>query len=172
MAIRPDLNVQPLRGNVNTRLGRLDDGEYDAIVLACAGLERLGLGDRISEQFSFEQMLPAAGQGVVGIECLQGRDELKAVLLDVEHAQTRTTTVAERAIARRLGASCQSPVASFATMESDELYLRALVANADGSIVIRDKIRGQPSEAESLGNRLADQLLEQGAGDLLRELAE
>lgn len=170
-ALRPDLDVQPLRGNVNTRLNKLDQGEYDAIVLACAGLERLGFADRISEQFSFEQILPAAGQGVVGIECLQDRDELRAVLLEVEHTQTRTTTLAERAVARRLEASCQSPVASFATMTGDHLRLRALVASTDGSIVVRDEIRGHPAEADTLGRQLADRLLEQGAGDLLKEAA-
>ncbi len=168
-ALRPDLDVQPLRGNVNTRLNKLDQGEYDAIVLACAGLERLGFADRISEQFSFEQMLPAAGQGVVGIECLQDRGELRAILRDVEHAQTRITTLAERAVARRLEANCQSPVASFATINGDELRLCALVASADGSVVIRDELHGQPAEAETLGNQLADRLLQQGAGDLLKE---
>lgn len=170
-AMRPDIEVQPLRGNVNTRLGKLDSGEYDAIVLACAGLERLGFEQRISEQFSVEQMLPAAAQGVVGIECLEARDDLRKVLVMVQHQETLVTTTAERAVARELEASCQSPVASYATLHDGKLVLCALVASADGSTVIRDELQGTAPEAEALGIRLANNLLQQGAGELLRESA-
>lgn len=170
-AMRPDIDVQPLRGNVNTRLGKLDHGDYDAIVLACAGLERLGFEQRISEQFSVEQMLPAAAQGVVGIECLEARGAIRELLLMLQHQDTLITTLAERAVARQLEASCQSPVASYATLDAGDLVLRALVASADGRIVVRDELQGTAAEAEALGVQLANNLLARGAGDLLRESA-
>lgn len=170
-AMRPDIDVQPLRGNVNTRLGKLDHGDYDAIVLACAGLERLGFEQRISEQFSVEQMLPAAAQGVVGIECLEARGAIRELLLMLQHQDTLITTLAERAVARQLEASCQSPVASYATLDAGDLVLRALVASTDGRIVVRDELQGTAAEAEALGVQLANNLLARGAGDLLRESA-
>ncbi|MGH8222642.1 MAG: hydroxymethylbilane synthase, partial [Woeseiaceae bacterium] len=119
LALRPDLRIESLRGNVNTRLVKLDEGRYDAIVLACAGLDRLGLAGRISERFDPERMLPAAGQGVIGIECRDDEGELRDLLALLDHAETRKTTTAERAVAGRLGASCQSPVASFAEIHGD-----------------------------------------------------
>jgi hydroxymethylbilane synthase len=166
-AMRPDIRVEPLRGNVNTRLGKLANGHYDAIVLACAGLERLGLDEQISERFDPEQMLPAAAQGVIGIECLEDRADLRDLLLQLEHAATRQTTVAERAVARRLQASCQSPVASFALLHGDDLTLLALVAEIDGSRILREEITGSCFEAESLGTEAADRLLARGAAELL-----
>lgn len=167
LALRPDLQVKPLRGNVTTRLSKLAEGEYDAIVLACAGLERLGLEKHISERFNPEQVLPAAGQGVIGIECLDDRDELRELLTRLEHAETRRTTVAERAVARRLRATCQSPVASLATLHGDDLTLVALVARADGSRILREEITGNSAEAETLGQEVADRLLARGAGEML-----
>ena len=167
LARRPDLRIEPLRGNVNTRLAKLDDGEFDAIMLACAGLERLGMGDRISQVLDPSTVLPAAAQGVVGIECLSGASDVVSAVGGLEHAATRTTTDAERAVAFRLQANCQSPVASYATLADDALHLTSLVAAADGSRVLREAISGSSSDAEALGLALADRLLEQGAGELL-----
>jgi hydroxymethylbilane synthase len=166
-ALRSDVQVVPLRGNVNTRLAKLAAGDYDAIVLACAGLERLGLDAQISERFDSEQMLPAAAQGVIGVECLGDRDGLRQVLIQLEHGETRYTTTAERAVARRLQASCQSPVASFATLHGDDLTLLALVASVDGSTLLREEITGSSAEAEALGIEAADRLLARGAASLL-----
>ena len=165
--LRPDLRVEPLRGNVNTRLAKLDNGDYDAIILAAAGLERLGFDDRISQLFAPDQMLPAAAQGVVGIECLEEATELRAVLAQLNHTTSVQTTLAERAIARVLEASCQSPVATYAVVEGDALTLSALVAMPDGSESIRDSVGGDVRDAEALGERLAGRLLERGAAELL-----
>ncbi len=165
--MRPDLRIEPLRGNVNTRLAKLDDGQYDAIILAAAGLERLRFADRISQQFSPDEMLPAAAQGVVGIECLESAVELREVLARLNHEDSVRTTLAERAIARVLEASCQSPVATFARIAGDVLTVTALVAMPDGSRSIRDSFSGPADEAEQLGEKLAARLLEQGAAELL-----
>lgn len=171
-AQRPDVNVQPLRGNVNTRLQKLRDGQYDAIILASAGLQRLGLQSNITEEFSTEKMLPAAAQGVIGIECLQDRNDLRAVLASLEHAATKRTTDAERAVAKTLQANCQSPVASFASIDADVLTIEALVALPDGSKVLREKISGSAEDAALLGIEVATRLLENGAGAMLEEVAE
>ena len=169
LALRPDISVEPLRGNVNTRLKKLGDGQYDAIVLACAGLQRLGFASHISETFSPEQMLPAAAQGVIGIECRDERTYLRQVLGQLDHAATRTTTSAERAIALRLQADCQSPVAAYAEIDGASLRLQAMVASADGRQLIREQLSGPVDEPESLGASLADQLLDMGAGELLAQ---
>jgi hydroxymethylbilane synthase len=168
-ALRPDVEVRPLRGNVNTRLRKLDDGEYDAILLACAGLERLGLADRIRERISPERMLPASAQGVIGIECLDERGDLQALLGRLNHAPTERTTTAERSVARYLGASCQSPLASYAVIEGDRLTLTALVASVDGKTLLRERVAGAVADAEALGARVAQRLLERGAAGLLHE---
>jgi len=165
--MRPDLRIEPLRGNVNTRLAKLDDGNYDAIILAAAGLERLEFSERISQLFSPEEMLPAAAQGVVGIECLESRGELRDVLAQLNHPESVRTTLAERAIARVLEASCQSPVATFATVAGEKMAVTALVAMPDGSRAIRDSVSGAANDAERLGEQLANRLLEQGAAELL-----
>ena len=165
--MRPDLEIKPLRGNVNTRLAKLDNGEFDAIILAAAGLERLGLQHYITQQFAPEQMLPAAAQGVIGIECLESRDELRAVLEKLNHGPTVRTTAAERAIARTLEANCQSPVATYAVIAGPEMTVTALVALPDGSDSIRDSVQGPAEDAEQLGIGLAEKLLAQGAGELL-----
>lgn len=167
LALRPDLLIKPLRGNINTRLARLQRGEYDAIVLASAGLTRLGMAAQIAEEFNPGQMLPAAAQGVLGIECLQQRDDLRELLSHLEDAATKTTTLAERAVARALQASCQSPVASYATIAGEKLTLQAMVAAADGQIILRETATAGTSEAESLGFQIARRLLARGAGDLL-----
>ena len=165
--MRPDLRIEPLRGNVNTRLAKLDNGDYDAIILAAAGLERLRFDDRISQVFVPDQMLPAAAQGVVGIECLEDATELRAVLAQLNHADSVQTTLAERAIARVLEASCQSPVAAFAVLDGDDLTVTALVAMPDGSESIRDSVSGKSADAESLGEQLAARLLDSGAAEML-----
>jgi len=165
--MRPDLKIEPLRGNVNTRLAKLENGDYDAIILAAAGLERLELERHISQQFLPSEMLPAAAQGVVGIECLSDNDALRAVLAKLNHGATAQTTLAERAIAKTLQANCQSPVATYAVIDGAELKLTALVALPDGSDSIRDSVSGDPQHAEQLGEELASRLLERGARDLL-----
>lgn len=168
-AQRPDIDVIPLRGNVNTRLRKLADGQYDAIILACAGLERLGLQAHITSEFAVDVMLPAAAQGVIGIECLAERTALRAVLLSLEDPTSKYTTSAERAVAATLDANCQSPVASFATVEKQNLTIDALVASADGKTVIRQQVSGNVDDAERLGHLVAERLLEKGAGELLVE---
>jgi len=165
--MRPDLRIEPLRGNVNTRLSKLDNGDYDAIILAAAGLERLGLQHYISQQFTPDEMLPAAAQGVIGIECLENNAELRAVLEHLSHAPTAQTTAAERAIAKTLDASCQSPVATHAVIDGSAMTVTALVAMPDGSESIRDSVQGPAVEAEHLGVELANRLLASGAGELL-----
>jgi hydroxymethylbilane synthase len=165
--LRPDLRIEPLRGNVNTRLAKLDNGDYDAIILAAAGLERLKFDDRISQAFIPDEMLPAAAQGVVGIECLEEATELRTVLAQLNHGTSVQTTLAERAIARVLEASCQSPVATYAVIDEDLLTVTALVAMPDGSESIRDSVSGKAADAEALGEQLAARLLDSGAAELL-----
>lgn len=165
--LRPDVRVTPLRGNVNTRLEKLENGDYDAIVLAAAGLERLGLEHRISQQFSVSEMLPAAAQGVLGIECLENNQALRKLLAQLTDTSTALTTAAERAIARVLQASCQSPVAAYATIDNETLTLTALVAHPDGTRSVKDVISGDARDATSLGEALAARLLDNGARELL-----
>ena len=168
-ARRQDIEVIPLRGNVNTRLAKLANGEYDAIILASAGLERLGLDDHITEQFSVDDMLPAAAQGVIGIECLADRAELIDVLAKTEDPFSKLTTAAERAVAATLDASCQSPVASHAVVSKDELAITALVASPDGSTVLRETVSGPIEDAAELGTQAAGRLLDRGAARFLVE---
>ena len=165
--LRPDLRIEPLRGNVNTRLAKLENGDYDAIILAAAGLERLGLQSNISQQLTPDEMLPAAAQGVIGIECLESNSALRDVLAKLEHAPTALTTAAERAIARTLQANCQSPVATHAVITDNTMTVTALVAMPDGSESIRDQVSGAADNAKQLGEQLAQRLLERGAGELL-----
>ena len=165
--MRPDLRIEPLRGNVNTRLRKLEDGDYDAIILAAAGLERLELDHHISQLFLPSEMLPAAAQGVVGIECLSDNTELRAILEQLNDETAVQTTLAERAIAKSLQASCQSPVATFAVIEHNRLTVTALVALPDGSESIRDSVSGDPADAEKLGEALASKLVDSGARELL-----
>lgn len=168
---RPDLDIAPLRGNVDTRLKRLDDGELDAIVLAAAGLTRLGLESRIGSLLDPGVSLPAVGQGVIGIECRGADARARAAVIALDDEAAHATVCAERAFARRLGGSCQSPIAAFAELApGGRLVLRGLVAEPDGSRVIRDRIDGLASQAESLGARLAEQVLAAGAGELLERL--
>ena len=169
LALRPDIVVEPLRGNVITRLKKLEAGQYDAIILACAGLQRLGRGSQISEAFTLEQMLPAAAQGVIGIECRDDRADLLQMMGRLDHAETSTTTTAERAVALRLQADCQSPVAAYGHIVASSLHLQAMVASRAGDQIIREQISGPVDEAAALGASLADRMLDRGAGDLLAE---
>lgn len=169
--LRPDVRIEPLRGNVNTRLAKLERGDYDAIILAAAGLERLGLEHHISQQFSPEEMLPAAAQGVVGIECLEARTDIRDVLAQLQHRETALTSAAERAIARELQASCHSPVAAHAVLDGDSLTVTALVAMPEGDPAIRMQIDGQAAEAEALGVELAGMMRTAGADEILAALA-
>ncbi len=166
--LRPDVFVEPLRGNVNTRLDKLDSGEFDAIVLAAAGLERLGMHDRITQAFTPDEMLPAAAQGVVGIECLESNKELRQVLFNLSNSDSERTTAAERAIAETLDASCQSPVATHAVLDGDEITITALVALPDGSESMRESISGKASTAHTLGVKLGNRLLSNGAREMLK----
>jgi hydroxymethylbilane synthase len=165
--LRPDLRIEPLRGNVNTRLAKVENGDYDAIILAAAGLERLGLQHHISHEFSVEEMLPAAAQGVLGIECPESSTELRSILQKLNDPLTQQTTSAERAIARVLGASCQSPVAAYASVDGETLTLSALVALPDGTRILKDSISGNATSAEQLGESLGARLLGNGARELL-----
>ena len=165
--MRPDLVIEPLRGNVDTRIDKLDQGDYDAIVLAAAGLERLDLASRISQQFRPDEMLPAATQGVIGIECLANNAGLIDVLRQLNHDTTERTTAAERAIAATLEANCQSPVATFATSSGKNLTVSALVALPDGSEYLRDSLSGAATNAALLGQELGGRLLASGARELL-----
>lgn len=171
LAARPDLAVETLRGNVGTRLKRLDDGELDAIVLACAGLTRLGLESRIAVRLDPQVSLPAVGQGVIGIECRSDDERTRALLAVLNDRDTQIAVDAERAFARRLGGSCQSPIAAFAEIAGTELTLTGLVAEPDGSRLLRDSIAGGLAEPQALGERLAGRLLAAGAGPLLERLA-
>ena len=164
---RPDLEVVVLRGNVETRLAKLDAGTCDATVLATAGLERLGLADRIRARLDPTEMLPAVGQGIVGVECVAERADVVALLRGLEHGPSRIALEAERAFAAALGASCQSPIAGHATLDGEMLRLAGLAGSQDGARILADDVSGPPREATALGTRLAERLLAAGAGALL-----
>lgn len=173
-AMRPDLVIRDLRGNVNTRLKKLDDGEYDAIILAAAGLIRLEMPERIKEYIAPELMLPANGQGAVGIECRIDDENIKALLAPLECKETRIRVLAERAMNRALEGGCQVPIGSYAVLEQSSsdpvLYLRGLVGAVDGSTILHSEIRGPIEQAETLGNTLAQKLLAQGADKILQQV--
>ncbi|MGY2575609.1 hydroxymethylbilane synthase [Vibrio sp. C8] len=167
---RPDLIIKELRGNVGTRLGKLDAGEYDAIILAAAGLKRLELEERIRSFIEPEQSLPAVGQGAVGIECRLNDERLLKLLAPLNHLDTADRVKCERAMNLTLEGGCQVPIGSYALLEGDELWLRALVGEPDGTTIVRGEIRGARQDAESLGIELAHQLLDQGAKEILTKL--
>nr|WP_288452542.1 hydroxymethylbilane synthase [uncultured Pseudomonas sp.] len=168
LARRPDLKIHFLRGNVNTRLAKLDAGEYDAIILAAAGLIRLGFEDRIRASITVEHSLPAGGQGAVGIECRVGDAELQQLLSPLNHTETALRVTAERAMNKRLNGGCQVPIACYAILEGEQLWLRGLVGKPDGSRLLRAEQRGSAEDAERLGIEVAEALLAQGAGDILK----
>ncbi|MEI2267653.1 hydroxymethylbilane synthase [Erwinia sp. CGal63] len=169
-ARRPDLVIRSLRGNVGTRLSKLDAGEYDAIILAVAGLKRLGLGDRIRHAMPAEESLPAVGQGAVGIECRLDDAQTITLLAALNDEDTAIRVKAERAMNTRLEGGCQVPIGSFAVLEGDELWLRGLVGSPDGSAMIRGERRGPREDAEKMGVSLADELLNNGAREILAEV--
>ena len=166
-AMRPDLQIKDLRGNVGTRLAKLDNGDYDAIILAAAGLKRLKLELRIASFIEPEVSLPANGQGAVGIECRTDDEQVKALLKPLEHEETRMRVLAERAMNTRLEGGCQVPIGAYAEIEGDNLTLRGLVGNPDGSQVIFDTVSGDKTQAVQLGEQLADILLSKGAKAIL-----
>ena len=168
--LRPDLNILDLRGNVNTRLKKLDDGEYDAIILAAAGLIRLEFTSRIAQFIEPEVCLPAVGQGAVGIECREGDERIHALLACLNDENTSIRVRAERAMNNRLEGGCQVPIGGYSLLEGDEIWLRALVGRPDGSEMIRGEIRGPIAEAEALGEQLADDLLSRGAAEILKDV--
>jgi hydroxymethylbilane synthase len=166
-ALRADLQFVDLRGNVDTRLRKLDEGQYNAIILAMAGLIRLGWSDRITAALSVEACIPSAGQGAVGIECRTEDVEVKQLITALNHADTFTVVSCERALSRRLQASCEVPVAAYAQLLDDGLRVDGMVASLDGKKVVKATLQGQPDRAESLGVALAEELLDRGAGELL-----
>ena len=166
-AMRPDLQIKDLRGNVNTRLAKLDAGEFDAIILASAGLIRLGFEARIASFLDVGISLPANGQGAVGIECRSDDLVVQQLLAPLEHQETRICVLAERAMNRKLQGGCQVPIGAFAVLQQNELWLRGLVGQLDGSEILRSEIRGEATQAEQLGTQLAEQLLALGADRIL-----
>lgn len=170
MASYPHLQVKSLRGNVGTRLSKLDNGEYDAIILASAGLIRLGMPERIRSFISTEQSLPAAGQGAVGIETRLGDERVLNYVRALHHLPTAYCVLAERAMNRHLQGGCQVPIGGFAELQGDEIYLRALVGSLDGSQIIRAEGRATAEDAEKLGVQIAQQLLNQGADKILADI--
>jgi len=166
----PHLEIDWLRGNVNTRLRKLDAGEYDAIILASAGLIRLGFEQRIKRALEPEECLPAIGQGAVGIEVRSDDIAVKQLLAPLAHADTARLITAERAMNKTLNGGCQVPIAGYAIFRDGQIYMRGLVGEPDGSRILRAEISGNVEHAASLGNRLAEDLLSQGAEDILRHL--
>ena len=171
-SMRPDLEIGDLRGNVGTRLSKLDGGEFDAIILATAGLLRLELSARIAQRMSPLISLPAGGQGAVGIECRNSDKDLIALLQELHHPDTADRVIAERAVNTRLNGGCQVPIACYAELEGEQLYLRALVGEPDGTRLLRCEMRGPRADAEQLGIAAAENLLAQGADKILKALYE
>lgn len=169
---RPDLKLEPLRGNLNTRMAKLERNNLDAIILAAAGVERLGWGDRITERLSTEVCLPAVGQGSIGIEIREDDQEVLAVVQKINHAPSRAAITAERALLKRLEGGCQIPIGALGTVDGDHLTLRGVVAGLDGQELIRDQISGSIQEAAALGEKLAERLVEMGADRILRSVRQ
>ena len=169
-ALRGDVVVADLRGNVDTRIRKLDEGQYDAVILATAGLVRLGLLERISARITVAEMLPAVGQGAVAIETRSDSEFAVEATRKLDHGETRLACVAERSFLRRLGGGCQFPIAAHARVVDDSLDLAGLVARPDGSEILRDSLSGPLNDPGALGTQLAEHLLAQGARALLNEL--
>lgn len=166
-SLRADVEIKDLRGNVDTRLRKLDEGQYNALILASAGLNRLGLSDRISAAIPIADMLPAVGQGAVGIETRNDDQFTKDIVAKLDHYETRLACLAERSLLRELGGGCQFPIAAHALVEGNALKLEALVAQPDGSRILRDRLSGPSNAPEALGKELARKLIDQGANSLL-----
>ena len=166
-ALRSDVVVRDLRGNVDTRIRKLDEGQYDAVILASAGLVRLGLQERISARIAIDEMLPAVGQGAIAIETKTDNEFAVQMTSRLDHLETRLACLAERAFLRGLGGGCQFPIAAHAVLDDGLLKLDGLVAKPDGSAILRDSLSGPASDAEALGSALANRLVERGANTLL-----
>lgn len=167
---RPDLDVLPLRGNVNTRLRKLDEGQFDAIILAMAGLQRLGFHDRIRNAMTPEESLPAIGQGALGIETRIDDEEMNALIAPLHDRLTTITVTAERALNRRLAGGCQVPIAGYAMLEGDQVWLRGLVGRPDGTQTLYAEKRGPAADADAIGVAVAEMLLAQGADKILSDV--
>ncbi len=167
---RPDLKIKDLRGNVNSRLEKLDNGDYDAIILACAGLIRLDMEKRIKQRISSSWILPAVGQGAVGLEAREGDEEVLSLISVLKHDDTTDRIIAERALNKKLEGGCQVPIASYAMLDGDTLHLQALVGEPDGSKIVLGDISGHRSDGEQLGEKLAEDLLSRGAKEILEKL--
>ncbi|ENW08499.1 hydroxymethylbilane synthase [Acinetobacter beijerinckii] len=170
LQLRPDLEIIDLRGNVGTRLSKLDDGLYDAIILASAGLKRLGLADRIRHSLDPVISLPAVGQGALGLECRENDHELLALIQPLQHQETSICVRAERAFNAYLEGGCQVPIAGYATLVNAQLKIEGRVGSVDGKTLLKEALEGPADEAEQLGEQLAQRLLAQGAGELLKAL--
>lgn len=170
LALRPDLAIRDLRGNVNSRLAKLDGGEYDALILACAGLKRLGFGDRIKEVISREDLLPAVGQGALAIEARAEDKEVLELIGFLNHRDTRAAASLERAFLGRVEGGCQVPVGVYAQVTEGGIEAEAVIASLDGTRVFRGKITGSVEDAASLGRQLAESLLADGALEIMQEL--
>jgi hydroxymethylbilane synthase len=168
-ALRSDIDLRLLRGNMNTRLRRLDEGDFDAIILAAVGLNRLGMSDRIRAYLSTEESLPSAGQGALGVECREGDEAILSLIAPLNDEATNICVTAERALCRRLGGGCKVPVAAYAELHHGTVTLRGLVANRDGTRILRVRREGDKEQADSLGTRVAEELLQQGAEKILKE---
>ena len=167
-ALRPDINIKPIRGNVDTRLKKLDDGEYDAIMLSAAGLTRMNLAHRIKYLFQPQQMIPAIGQGALGIECRSADIDNQEIISVLDHTPSHLCVAAERAVNQRLCGDCHTPLGAYATLnDNDELHVIAMVGNSDGSIILRSQQQGSAENAPHLGIGVADDLIAQGAHDML-----
>jgi hydroxymethylbilane synthase len=167
---RPDLRIEMLRGNLDTRLKKLKEGQFDAIILAAAGLRRLGWTEEITEYLDPQLCLPAIGQGALGIEGRSNDQFVRSILNRLTHPPTQVAVTAERALLHRLEGGCQVPIAAYATLTNDQVHLEGLVASVDGKTVIRDAVQGTRAEAQALGTRLAERLLARGADKILGEI--
>ncbi|EKD55154.1 MAG: hypothetical protein ACD_60C00025G0051 [uncultured bacterium] len=169
LALRPDVKIAFLRGNVNTRLDKLDREDYAAIILAAAGLTRLKKADRIRAYFSTDEMLPAAGQGVLGIECCKDDTKTQSLIAPLNHLDSQLCVLAERSMCRYLGGGCHVPIAAYAEIMAGDVHLRGLVGSVDGQSILRASGKANVKEAEALGILVAKKLLEQGAKSILNE---
>jgi hydroxymethylbilane synthase len=170
LALRPDLKVTDLRGNVDTRLRKLDEGQYDAIILACAGLQRLGLGERISETLQLPDWLPASTQGIIGLQCRQDDEYTRSLIEPLADSNTMVVASAERAVARVLEATCQVPLAAHAVLNDGRVKLKSMVSSPDGKQSVEAAGEAQAAEAAALGERVAAELLKNGAGTIIANL--
>lgn len=170
--LRPDLRLTDLRGNVGTRLGKLDEGQYDAIILASAGLMRLQLEQRISARLGIAECLPAAGQGAIGVECRAGDESTRDLLACLHHEETAARVTAEREVTLALDGGCELPIAAHACLEGGKLHLRALVGMADGSEIVRSERSGPITSPQDLGREVAAELLDRGADRIIAELRD